>query len=101
MGSMAFADFRTLIADLGAELTKGLEPSRIPAHPAGAENAHVTTVPAKARTLRHEVVGMMLCHAGHVICAGFADLSTSETGVDAVLVLLRQRVGLHDFISLL
>ena len=98
--SMAFADFRTLIADLGTELAKGFKTSRVPAHPAGAENADVTTVAAQARTLCHEFVSMVLCHADHVVCAGLAGLSAGETGINTVLLLLRQLVGLHDSISL-
>lgn len=43
---------------------------------------------------------MMLCHADHVIRAGFAGLGASETGLDAVSLLLRQWAGLHDSISL-
>jgi len=98
--SMALADLRTLIADLRTELTEGIEPSGVPAHPTGAENTNVTTVAAKARTLCHEFVTMMLCHADHVICTGLAGLSAGKTGIDAILLLLRQRVGLHDSISL-
>lgn len=96
---MALADLRTLIAYLSTELAKRIELSRVPADPAGAENTNVTTVPAKARTLCHEFVSMMLCHADHVVCTGLTGLSADETGIDAISLLLRQWVGLHDSIS--
>ena len=98
--SMALADVCTLIADLGTELAEGIEPRGVPAHPAGTESTNITTIATKARTLRHEFVTMMLGHADHVICAGLARLSASKTGINAVLLLLRQRVRLHDSISL-
>lgn len=97
---MALADLRTLIAYLGTELAEGLKPRRVPAHPSGAEDTYIATIAAKARALCHEFVTMMLGHADHVICAGLAGLSASKTGINAVLLLLRQRVRLHDSISL-
>ena len=100
MGGMALADLRTLLADLRTELAESLEPRRVSAHPAGTEHTDVTTVTAKARTLCHELVTMMLSHADHVIGAGLAGLRAGQTGINTVLLLLRQRVGLHDSISL-
>lgn len=95
MWGMALADFRTLLADVGTELTQGIEPTRVPTHPAGAESTNVAAITAKPRTLCHEFVTMMLGHADHVVCAIFTGLRAGETGIDAVLLLLRQLVGLH------
>jgi hypothetical protein len=99
MWCMTLADLGTLIAYLSTELADRIELRRVPADPTGAEHTNVTTVAAKACTLCHEFVTMMLCHADHVICAGLTGLSAGETGIDAVSLLLRQWVGLHDSIS--
>lgn len=95
MWCMAIADFRTLFADVGTELTQGIEPRRVSTHPASAENTNVATITTKPRTLCHEFVTMMLGHADHVVCAVFTGLRAGETGVDTVFLLLGQLVGLH------
>jgi hypothetical protein len=90
MWSMTLAYFCTLIAYLCAEPTESIELMRVAADPPRGENTNVTTVAAQSRTACHHVVAMML-HADHVVCARLASPSARETGIDAVLLLLRQR----------
>jgi hypothetical protein len=97
MRCVAFAHFRTAVAQVGAKLGERLGLGRVATDEFRGEETQVRAITTEPNALAHQIVMLVILafHADHVVCAGLANLGALGTGIKTILLLRGEGRLLH------
>lgn len=82
--SMLLAEPGAELANLCTERADTNGKGRVPAHPLSRQKTDIRTVSAESDAADHEVIGVFMRHADHVVRAGVANVRAIHARLDTV-----------------